>query len=924
MNERWLPPVGDTLLERYRLDECIGNGPTGSVFQATDLVSRQRVVVKTIHPSLFSERDREINTRRLIRAKALNSRRIARILDLYLEPKDGGAPFFVTEFVEGTNLRDFQQLRRNAGNAVKNPEIRYIADGVIDALSDIQHGAGHANIKPENIFLTASGVVLTDAYFLAGRTRLKWLPGELPLRDHYLADEQLMRTSEETTLSDIYSVGMVVGELLCGEAVRARIPISDQGAETGENGDRIFTKATQNAPLDRHMNLSVFKNEIAQFLPDSVREITVEDSDTQVVEADAVLSPRQLAEIAAFNRARQTEKRKTSAIPTKTEDLPFSLEPKSTGPSLADEDELDQTIVEDPELVQEMMRRASGVHNTEIPGVPEDATYQIPEKPMPPAERRGAGPRDTGISLTPPPSPASRASKTSRNAARIEESMPLDPPFTVDRRAPEHKDDVVPTVPPLVLEEEEALILDDDMVLPAGDIDEAVPIAEPLQETRPSRAASSSLKRVKPGTSQTLRRQNTQAEKKPVNTAAPKESPDNKMAYVLLAAMAIAVLVTAVIVAGDDTDAPLEAQQERLAANEAPIEKPKMLEEEPENAEENLKEEGTATADVDAPEEEAEEEEAEGDKAEEAADEETIVAAETEEEEEPEEEKAPPVEEEKKPKVEKKELTPEQKAAAQERAEERKRKREERAEERRQKREEAREAKRLAAEERKQKRKEEKAAKKAAAEQKKQSQKEAKTDTKEAKQQMAKAAAAAAPVKANPDEERSCPRGMKRITSKKTKQIGSRKVVIKSAFCIDYYEYPGKGAYPKTNVSWFDATAKCGAKGKRLCSNKEWRQACGAGKKYPYGNEWNASKCNTMSKSGKEGKVTKTGKKRKCKSPYGLLDMSGNVSEWTANKSANGGNAVQDGDTASCYRSASRSPGSKSPNVGFRCCADPE
>ena len=43
INQRWIPPVGDTLLERYRLDECIGNGPTGSVFQATlnDVVLRE-------------------------------------------------------------------------------------------------------------------------------------------------------------------------------------------------------------------------------------------------------------------------------------------------------------------------------------------------------------------------------------------------------------------------------------------------------------------------------------------------------------------------------------------------------------------------------------------------------------------------------------------------------------------------------------------------------------------------------------------------------------------------------------------------------------------------------------------------------------------------------------------------------------------
>ena len=159
--------------------------------------------------------------------------------------------------------------------------------------------------------------------------------------------------------------------------------------------------------------------------------------------------------------------------------------------------------------------------------------------------------------------------------------------------------------------------------------------------------------------------------------------------------------------------------------------------------------------------------------------------------------------------------------------------------------------------------------------------------------------------------------------SKKTKKIGSRKVAIGSAFCIDYYEYPGKNARPKTNVSWFDASSKCGAKGKRLCSNSEWRSACGSGRKYPYGNEWDAGKCNTMSSSGKPGKSVKRGKSESAK-PAGPYDMSGNVSEWTSDKSANGGNAVQDGDTASCYRSASRSPGSKSPNVGFRCCADPE
>ena len=69
MNQSWLPAVGATLLDRYRLDECIGNGPTGTVFLATDLLSRQRVTVKALHPDLFEARNKETNLRRLVRAK---------------------------------------------------------------------------------------------------------------------------------------------------------------------------------------------------------------------------------------------------------------------------------------------------------------------------------------------------------------------------------------------------------------------------------------------------------------------------------------------------------------------------------------------------------------------------------------------------------------------------------------------------------------------------------------------------------------------------------------------------------------------------------------------------------------------------------------------------------------------------------------
>lgn len=936
ITQRWIPPVGDTLLKRYRLDECIGNGPTGSVFQATDLVSRQVVVIKALHPELFSPRYLEMNTNRLIRAKALNSRKIARILDLYLEPEEGTPHFLVCEFVEGTNLREFHQLRRKGGNGISHPEIRFILDGIIGALAEIKHPAGHANIKPENVFLTAEGVILTDPYFMSGRTRLKWLPGELPLRDHYLADEQLMRSAEETALSDIFAFGLVMGELVCGEAVRAKIPVTDQGMDVPREADILFLKATQSAPLDRHASLAALQGETSKIFPDSVGEILVEDSDTQVVEADAILSPRQLAEIAAFNRSRRNEQGRRAPTPVHTEDLPFSLEPKSSdkSPSLADEDELDQTMVEDPELVAELMRQASNMERaSSIPGVPADASQEVPS-PRPLIDRRSRG-SETGISTTPPPAPprSPLGSTTSKNAERLETAMPLSSSGTGrsgNERASDYAEDVVPSVPSMVLDEEEALILDDDISLGEEVNDEDIQIAEPLNETRPHKSSSSTLKRVEPGSTITrkhLSKGRDTSSKPPAPSgrvlASGEAQNSNKAAYLAIGLLALAVIGTAIVVLKPPANSDGETNQSPVASATIDATKGEASEAK------GKKEEAIAplavvdagvSQDVVSP----------ADTASEAVAVAVAVAvadvAPLPLEEQPkEEEKAIAAD----PKPEPPPMTEEEKAAAKAKAEAEAERKRLAAEERKLKREENREAKQIAAKEKKAKKAEAKALKAEAKADKKAAAKEEKEtrsrEAAEAKEQMKKAEmAVSSPVKVNTDESRACPKGMKRIATKKTKKIGSRKVVIKSAFCVDYYEYPGKSARPKTNVSWFDASAKCGGKGKRLCSNSEWRQACGAGKKYPYGGEWQASSCNTMSASGKEGKVGKAGSKRNCKSPYGMYDMSGNVSEWTSNKSANGGNASQDGDTASCYRSASRAPGSKSPFVGFRCCADPE
>ena len=141
-----------------------------------------------------------------------------------------------------------------------------------------------------------------------------------------------------------------------------------------------------------------------------------------------------------------------------------------------------------------------------------------------------------------------------------------------------------------------------------------------------------------------------------------------------------------------------------------------------------------------------------------------------------------------------------------------------------------------------------------------------------------------------------------------------------AAYCVDAYEYPGRGRKPKTRVSFAAAKGMCAAKGKRLCSGDEWKWACGAGRTYPYGNSFNPSRCGTEDEDEEERAISAGGRFSRCKSRFGVYDMSGNVAEWTSDQRVRGGDAADAEEDVSCGASEGRAPGSTSGSVGFRCC----
>jgi formylglycine-generating enzyme required for sulfatase activity len=156
----------------------------------------------------------------------------------------------------------------------------------------------------------------------------------------------------------------------------------------------------------------------------------------------------------------------------------------------------------------------------------------------------------------------------------------------------------------------------------------------------------------------------------------------------------------------------------------------------------------------------------------------------------------------------------------------------------------------------------------------------------------------------------------------------------------------GKARHPVVNVSWRDAVAYCqwlsraSGRSYTLPSEAEWEKAARGpeGLTYPWGNNWEPSRCNN-SDSGSKGTTPVGQYSPRGDSPYGVADMAGNVWEWTRSKfkkyrydSSDGRESLQGddrrvlrggsfddlrGDVRCAYRSRAH-PGSRFVLIGFR------
>ena len=264
--QAWDPPAAEEVdgwFGDYQVDRLIGRGAMGAVYHAVHSKLDREVAIKLLPAILAAQPDMVARFEREARALArLSHPNIVGLHDFGRTAS--GHLYMVMEHVAGADL---SRLIRS-GNLVVAQALEIIGQ-VCDALQYAHgHGFVHRDIKPGNILVDTSGRVriadfgltklLGAAPAVSGRT----LTGAALGTPEYTAPEQL-RGGAVDHRADIYSLGVMLYEMLTGELPRGAWELPSVLASADARLDEVVTRAMQTEPDKRYQHASEVKTAVA-------------------------------------------------------------------------------------------------------------------------------------------------------------------------------------------------------------------------------------------------------------------------------------------------------------------------------------------------------------------------------------------------------------------------------------------------------------------------------------------------------------------------------------------------------------------------------------------------------------------------------------------------------------------------------------
>jgi tRNA A-37 threonylcarbamoyl transferase component Bud32 len=281
-------PPGTVLAGKYRVERLLGEGGMGWVVVATHVQLEQRVAIKFMHATQAGESSEAI-ARFLREARAaarIQSEHVARVTDF--GTLDNGAPYLVMEYLDGEDLDSLLRKRGALSTALAVDYAMQACEGLAEA-----HAAGivHRDLKPANLFLASrvdgsvrvklldfgiSKLAAPGGMAQVAMTNTQALMGS-PL---YMAPEQMRSSKNVDGRADIWSLGVILYEMLGGRppfdgetlpAVCARImtesptPLAMVKRDVPRGLEAVVMRCLEREPNQRFQDVAMLARALSQF-----------------------------------------------------------------------------------------------------------------------------------------------------------------------------------------------------------------------------------------------------------------------------------------------------------------------------------------------------------------------------------------------------------------------------------------------------------------------------------------------------------------------------------------------------------------------------------------------------------------------------------------------------------------------------------